>query len=843
MIPAPHELNKHDVDASLDLAPDHLADLRRSGLTDATIRAAGIRTERDARQVRTLLNWSGASPKELGPCLVLPYFQPDGSRDGYVRIKPSRPRKDRKTGKSIKYEAPKGSTNRLYLPLHTRRKLTDRTVPLVVTEGEKKGLAADQAGFPCVGLSGVWSWQTKRPRMDGKAVGPRELIPDLASVAWNGRHAILAFDSDAVGNENVAWAEWHLAEALTKLGATVVIARLPAGPPGPAGEPAKVGVDDFLVAHGPDAFRRLLKSAGPPAKPDFGDDRPTIVITTEEHDVNNCAVKALAADADLYQRCGLLVRVAEDVHPEQRSIRRPAGPRIEPILPPSLRERLTRCAQWFKLKETADGPIEVPAHPPTWAVSAVHARGRWPGVRPLEAIVEYPVLRPDGAILTTPGYDMGTTLIYAPSGPVEPVPAQPTAAEIRAAVGALHDVVHDFPFETDAHKAAWVAALLTPLARFAFTGPAPMFLADANVRAAGKTLLLETIGYIITGGPMTVSTYTADQDELRKRITSLAVEGDRLVLLDNLAGTIRNPVLDAALTSETWKDRILGVNRMVAAPLLVTWYASGNNAQLYSDTARRTCRIRLESAEERPELREGFRHPDLIAWVRQARPRLLAAGLTILGGYAAAGRPDQRLKAWGSFAGWSDLVRGAVVWAGMADPGETRVTISDSDPTAEALGALLVTWQQADPHRRGLTAGEFIKIVQDSQPREWTDMARAALDVLLDRVEARMLGNRLRSYRRRIVGGLFFDRAGERQNAIRWAAYPAEAFGRRLEKTHETHETHAPASPFEPSVAEPYESGESRESSPAADDDVGTAGRHTADFSSYEFTGPYGERF
>jgi hypothetical protein len=407
----------------------------------------------------------------------------------------------------------------------------------------------------------------------------------------------------------------------------------------------------------------------------------------------------------------------------------------------------------------------------------------------------------------------------------------------------LEDVIQDFPFETEAHKAAWVAALLTPLARFAFTGPAPMFLADANVRAAGKTLLLETIGYIVTGGPMTVSTYTADRDEMRKRITSLAVEGDRLVLLDNLAGMIRNPVLDAALTSETWKDRILGVNRTVSAPLLMTWYASGNNAQLYTDTARRTCRIRLESPEEQPELREGFRHPDLVGWVIRERPRLLSAALTILGGYTAAGRPDQRLKSWGSFGGWSDLVRGAVVWAGMADPGETRVAISEGDPTVEALGALLVAWQQADPHRRGLMAGEFIKIVQDSDAPEWAETAKAALDVLLDRVDARMLGNRLRSYRKRIVGGLFFDRAGERQNAIRWAAYPAEEFGRRPEKTNQTNNTHATPGAAGSMVAQHDESGECDESCPAADEHAEPASQHSAGLSRYEFAGPYGEGF
>ncbi len=718
-------------DGSPDLASDHLADLRKSGLTDKTIRAAGLYTERDARQVQKLLNWSGKAPKSLGPCLVFPYVHPDGTRNGYVRLKPSKPRTDKKSGKAIKYEAPKGAGNRLYIPPGTIAKLADPTVMLLVNEGEKKALAGDQADYACVSVPGVWSWQKGRPRTNGKPVGPRQLIRDFDLIPWNGRIVVIVFDSDAGDNPTVAWAEWHLAEALAKLGGTVKIVRLPPGPPGPDGKSSKVGLDDYLVAHGPESFNELLDKAVPPTKPERRDDRPMIVVSTEEHETNDTAVQALANDTGLYQRGCLLVRVTEHGQSEAHSIRRAAGPRIEPLLPPSLRERLTRVARWVTIKETAEGLTERPAHPPAWCVSAVHARGHWAGVRPLEAIIEYPVLRPDGAVFSTSGYDASTGLIYAPSGPVNPVPDHPTTADIHAAVASIEEVVCDFPFEDAAHKAAWVAALLTPLGRFGFTGPAPMFLADANVRSAGKTLLMEVIGHIVTGRPMTVSTYTKDQDELRKRITALAVEGDQLVLLDNLSGMIHNPVLDAALTAETWKDRILGVNRMVAAPMLMTWYASGNNAMLYSDTARRTCRIRLESPEERPELRTGFRHADLIGWVQQERPRLLAAALTILRGYCAAGRPDQKLSAWGSYAGWSDLIRSAVVWAGLADPGETRVNIADADPTAEAIGTLMVAWQRADPHRHGLTGGEFLQLVNDPTPPEWAADARAALDILL----------------------------------------------------------------------------------------------------------------
>ncbi len=178
------------------------------------------------------------------------------------------------------------------------------------------------------------------------------------------------------------------------------------------------------------------------------------------------------------------------------------------------------------------------------------------------------------------------------------------------------------------------------------------------MRAAGKGLLLDCISRIVTGERFTVATYTADEDELRKRITSIVLAGDRLVMFDNLGGKFGNATLDAALTGTRWKDRLLGVNRMVAAPMYQTWYATGNNVAVAADTARRICHCRLESPLERPEERSDLRHRDRLGWVGANRGRLLAAALTILRGYCAAGRLDQRLPAWGCERGQVGVGRG-----------------------------------------------------------------------------------------------------------------------------------------------------------------------------------------
>lgn len=214
----------------------------------------------------------------------------------------------------------------------------------------------------------------------------------------------------------------------------------------------------------PDAVERHCGRRGATLGRESGqaDERPCITISTEEHEVNAQAVAALARDNGVFQRGGLLVRVVRDVSPAAKGIRRPFAPRIETLPPPLLRERLAANARWVSIRERPEGEVERAARPPVWCVAAVHARADWPGICHLEAVVDYPVLRLDGTILCRPGYDPDTGLLLESGLDFSTIPDQPLKTEAVAARDALLEVVADFPFEGDAHRAAWLAALLTP---------------------------------------------------------------------------------------------------------------------------------------------------------------------------------------------------------------------------------------------------------------------------------------------------------------------------------------------------------------------------------------------
>jgi len=442
------------------------------------------------------------------------------------------------------------------------------------------------------------------------------------------------------------------------------------------------------------ALRRLELAAANRSASEREDTRPVIVVTDlDEHEINETCVRALRGAPNVYQRYGQLVRIVE-------SVRRRAGEEgtcttkeIRTYSPNLLREELSRHVCWRARSEREDGKL-VRARCPDATPKAIVEWGRWPGVKELHHLSQIPVLLPDGSIVSAPGFDEKTGIYYDPGVDVPDVPDAPTQEDVKRAAEFLLDLVAEFPFENGAHKSAWLASLLTPIARWAFTGQSPMFMFDANQSGSGKGLLSKVVSLIVLGRPMDLITATNNEEEERKRITAKIIAGASCVIIDNIGSTFGSSTLEALLTTGVWSERLLGTNDAPNLDTNIVWYGSGNNVQYArDDIRRRVCNIRINTELERPEERQGFRYEDLEGHVARYRGLYLAAALTVLRGWLLAKMKAASLPGWGgpwgSFNGWDQVVRGALLFAGLPDPIETKATRGAVESETEGLDKLL----------------------------------------------------------------------------------------------------------------------------------------------------------
>jgi putative DNA primase/helicase len=129
----------------------------------------------------------------------------------------------------------------------------------------------------------------------------------------------------------------------------------------------------------------------------------------------------------------------------------------------------------------------------------------------------------------------GAPLDYRISPCVGDVPERPSAADVDLAKWLiLGELFGDFPFSGDADRAHALGALLYPFVREIIDSPLPLHVVDAPAPGTGKGLLAQAIVLISTGAYPGVVSEKDDNEELRKTITALLLEGASAVLIDNV---------------------------------------------------------------------------------------------------------------------------------------------------------------------------------------------------------------------------------------------------------------------------------------------------------------------
>jgi len=195
------------------LHPEHLSDLRNSGLTDATITLQKIRSV-PPHMIDLILGFP--APKVMS-AYVIPFADPAGKWTPHVRMRIFPAYRDM-NGRLVKYLGPRGGTPRLFFALATIGAALHGHEPLWLVEGAKKALAVAQLGLPAVGFEGIEGWHT---------AGSRDLLPDFSLVAMD-RVVELVPDGDVKTKDAVRRGTERLAAALARVGARPRLVALPA---------------------------------------------------------------------------------------------------------------------------------------------------------------------------------------------------------------------------------------------------------------------------------------------------------------------------------------------------------------------------------------------------------------------------------------------------------------------------------------------------------------------------------------------------------------------------------------------------------------------------------------
>jgi hypothetical protein len=503
------------------------------------------------------------------------------------------------------------------------------------------------------------------------------------------------------------------------------------------------------------------------------DPRPKVIVDHDEHETANAVLQTLGQAPVVFVMNEKLGRL----------YRRDDGTlAFLEFTEASLREAVVAHCQLIDMEGERK-------HPPRWLLQGILSRPVFAAVRTLRGVKCGPILRNDGSICAIPGYDARSKYIldFDP-GEWPEIKSNPSPEDAQAELEKLLDIVADFPFDGEQSRAAWVAYVLALIGREYIAERVPCFAFDAPTAGSGKSLLNDLANIIALGKTAPKTTFPSDENELRKKLFSAAIETPQPLTLcfDNLpAGwQVKGAAIEAYITSDYITDRALGRSKNLRARADMVLSLTGNNISLSVDMRRRTIRCRLEPQTERPEDRGGFRIPDIRAHVRANWKTLHVAGLTILAAFEAAGRPGDSLRVGeGSFERFSDTVRKCCVWLGLADPMALSATArAEVDPDTEALKHFVASLEFCDPHGRGLRASDMLDSARGVETdSETSGVMAGGLEALTGQaikdLTSRKLGKELSSRRRKVVGNLLLTSRTKRGETYWFVTSVAESGG------------------------------------------------------------------
>jgi len=210
-------------------------------------------------------------------------------------------------------------------------------------------------------------------------------------------------------------------------------------------------------------------------------------------------------------------------------------------------------------------------------------------------------------------------------------------------------------------------------------------------------------------------------------------------------------------------------------PVKNVWVATANNLELSLEIARRSYWIRLDAQLEKPWERpaQQFEHPDLKAWVRENRSKILSA-LLIVGRYwFVKGQPEAKdTPVVGSFEAWSKTLGGVLAAAGVEGFLENSKALYEKAISHSGLwSAFLEVWHETYGST-GVTAGQVSDDLQGTGSAALREVLPDEFS-LMDENLSRKLGRAFGKHEGIRYGeaGYHLAKVGERKRSVLWSVY------------------------------------------------------------------------
>jgi putative DNA primase/helicase len=340
----------------------------------------------------------------------------------------------------------------------------------------------------------------------------------------------------------------------------------------------------------------------------------------------------------------------------------------------SLADWLVRAEHVVWVKVDKKTGINNQVSPPQDAVLTAMAMADQTSAPVLERVVSTPYFDLNGYLIRDKGYHAPSKTWLEPDDVIIPqVALSPTPGDVKIALRWLLDeLLGDFPFKDDSSRATALGLVLLPFVRDLIDGSTPLHLFDASTPGTGKSLCADICTSVGIKGASKTPMPVNDEEMAKALITKWAA-GTPLVFFDNVKRRVDSAVLDQAVSERKYSGRILGTNTDGTFNVRNVWVMTTNNASLSRDMVRRAVHCRLDLAvknvpnevAEHPELRTGFRHPNITEWAKTNRGNLIWAALTLVQAWVSEGRPAWHGKPLGTFESWSKVIGGVLDTAGV----------------------------------------------------------------------------------------------------------------------------------------------------------------------------------